>query len=308
VLGVLYLGVDRYAEAIKHFEEAKLLGLTPQSEYYAAAYAARRQFTQAMATLSSGKPSGVPSNDINVDVMRIAFLIDQGNWKEAWTLTDASERQAASISPKQAEQFESIDHGLRSVAKLPALKRKLTSDRAPADFNALLAGYLAARDGNIESAQKILATADAAGYTDYPTLSKLFVVAKAEVALKTDHPDQAVSLLTSQVDGSELYVTHVALMDAYAKEGSYKDALLEAHWLSTHRGRAYAEYNSEQILTPFNVAQSDLALLNAAEFSLALDDNAGAKRSLDAFRHVWPNSADLSFLAARIEKLQAKLH
>ena len=60
-------------------------------------------------------------------------------------------------------------------------------------------------------------------------------------------------------------ITHVTLADAYASDGRIDDALRELHWLTEHRGRAYLELNSFQILQARNVAESDLASLRMAE-------------------------------------------
>jgi hypothetical protein len=93
-------------------------------------------------------------------------------------------------------------------------------------------------------------------------------------------------------------------MAAYADAHEQAAALTEAHWLSNHRGRAYLEFNVQQMLTPFNVASSDLALLREAELSDALGDRTAAQKSLSDFLNVWPQAAQLTWLTPRLQVLQ----
>jgi hypothetical protein len=103
------------------------------------------------------------------------------------------------------------------------------------------------------------------------------------------------------VNGSELYITHVALMDAYDGARDTKNALIEARWLSSRRGRAYAEHNMNLMLMPFNVALSDMALLRAAEFSRTLGNKADARDFLAAFDKTWPAAMQMPWLAPRLK-------
>jgi hypothetical protein len=84
-------------------------------------------------------------------------------------------------------------------------------------------------------------------------------VAQAEIARASGNARQSISMLKPLLDGSELYITHVALMDAYGDAHDQDGATGEARWLSSHRGQAYMECNVEQMLTPFNVAAADIA-------------------------------------------------
>lgn len=132
-------------------------------------------------------------------------------------------------------------------------------------------------------------------------------MARAEIKRASGKPQDALAILKPLVNGSELYITHVALMNAYADAHSDVDALVEAHWLSSHRGRAYLEFNVQQVLTPFNVAESNLALLRAAELSAASGDKTAARNSLATFLAAWPQAAKLSWLAPRLRRLHAQL-
>src|SRR5262249_31952566 len=111
-------------------------------------------------------------------------------------------------------------------------------------FHLLIGAYLAARQGDQRTATEVLASIDPKtnDVNAYPMLHRMRTVAEAELARAGGHPDQAIAKLKSLLDGRELYVTHVALMDAYSASKNAAAALEEARWLAAHRGRAYTEY------------------------------------------------------------------
>ena len=57
------------------------------------------------------------------------------------------------------------------------------------------------------------------------------------------------------------------------------------------------------MLEPFNVAESDLALLRAAELSNALGNKSDVQDSLAEFLNAWPQAARLAWLAPRLQAL-----
>jgi hypothetical protein len=67
------------------------------------------------------------------------------------------------------------------------------------------------------------------------------------------------------------------------------------------------ENSVQQLLTPFNVVESDLALLEEAQFSLALGSKADARKALDAFSRAWPDLTRAGFTAKRYKKLANEL-
>jgi hypothetical protein len=99
----------------------------------------------------------------------------------------------------------------------------------------------------------------------------------------------------------------MALLDAYVSAGQTANALGEARWLASHRGRAYAEYTPGNLLTPLNVGMTNMALLLGAELALELDDTKSAASQLDSFRKAWPQSGQSPALARRIASVQSAL-
>ncbi|GAP64851.1 family 3 adenylate cyclase [Mizugakiibacter sediminis] len=314
MLGVLALGEEQYPRAIDYFAIAESEGWV-RTEYVAAGYAAQRKFDEAEKALKRAKQSGIASDDIDASVMRISIAIDSGNWAVAGEQLNAAKRQAADIDAAQVSRFENIGLSLAPLLstvleKGPASKfapHNVTNTRANALghasilFQRLWHIYLNARNGKVKGADDILAHAREDAITgDYPVLGKMFAVAHAEVLRAKGHADEAVKVLKEEIDGKELYVTHVALMDAYADAGQSDSALSEARWLSNHRGRAYAEYNEAWATTPFNVAQSNLALLRQAELLLARGQKGPARAALADFLTAWPNAGDPPSVKERI--------
>lgn len=323
LLGTLYVGMQRYAEATKHFTEAVDNGVAFQNDYYAFNFAAQRQFTKAASIWAHGKPSGVATNDIGTQEAHIAFFADQARWKEVWKKLADAQQQARVIGPRYVRQFDGISLTLHSITDDLAEKQtteiknyleearhavdaRTPIDRADVSFEVLLAAYLAAHAGDTELAKQAISEAGSEAQTgDPPILSNMLAVAQAELACASGHPNEAPNLLKPMLDGNELYITHIALMDSYIDSGDYGAGLREARWLSYHRGRAYVEYNVEQILTAFNVVQSNLALLHAAELSQKAGSETQTREFLSEFDKSWPDATKLSWLAPRLQKLRA---
>ena len=115
---------------------------------------------------------------------------------------------------------------------------------------------------------------------------------------------RAIELLLPHHDGSELYFSHAVLMRAYLANKDYPAALTEANWLAGERGRAYAESNSGDLWSVANVAESNLALLAAAECSRELGHEDQARAYLERFQRAWPKPP--AFVEARMRRLREK--
>jgi hypothetical protein len=59
----------------------------------------------------------------------------------------------------------------------------------------------------------------------------------------------------------------------------------------------------QQILTPFNVAESDLSLLRIAKLSNDQGNKDAAQISLINFLKAWPEAKQLAWLAPRLQGL-----
>lgn len=324
MLGALYVESDRYKDALHAFSQAATDGMRSQDTVYLLAYAAQRKFSDTAAVLARSKPASIPSMDIGNANVRSAIAVDQGNWKYANGVLEAARAQAQALGPRFVGRFNgtilslnALD-GTSTTTQVSALKNYLAQEvkalavAAPTDipdlkFQIIFAAYLAAYVGDTTLANQALGAVDPESDADTPVLNNLYRVAQAEIERASGKPQAALKILKPLANGSELYVTHVALMNAYADAKDDSSALTEARWLSSHRGRAYAESNMHLMLAPFNVAWSDLALLNAAEFSKALGKDAEASESLVAFKNVWPAANENSWLSNRLKKFGPRL-
>jgi putative peptide modification system cyclase len=323
-LGMLYLGQERVADALNSFARADSLGAAQQKNYYAAAYAVQRQFDKAAQVRSSGAPSGNPGEDIDAYVTQLAFDADAGNWSALAATHAQATRDATGLGARKTRQFGLIKLSLDAVVgqggtesdalraylqgEFAHLRSKDDVDHADTVFQVLFAGYLAAAANDPVLASTALgAEMPEARDGQYPILAQLLKVVEAESARSRGEAGRAVALLKPLVNGTELFIVHVALMDAHAANGQSEAAATEAAWLAAHRGRAYAEANVQRILTPFNVAQTNLALLREAELRLALDDRGAAAKSLAKFEAAWPTRHPTARIAERAAVVRAAL-
>ncbi|HEX5124490.1 MAG TPA: putative peptide modification system cyclase [Rhodanobacteraceae bacterium] len=324
LLGFLYVGEEKYAEAMVSFKTATAGGAMSRNEYYAMAYAAQREFDKADETLGEGHASDVASEDVDLNITKLAITADRGRWDAALGEFKPALAEASKIGPLKARRFRTMELGLTSLSApraeqaaalrgyfddvSGALKNTDDPNHVDATFQALATAYLAARLGDDGLVASVLASdLPEARDGQYFAPKQMLAVAEAERARAGGNADRAISILKPLVDGRELCIVHQALLDAYASGGHTGDALKEANWLAAHRGRAYAENNLQRMLTPLNVVQSDLALLTGAELAAKLNRTDEAKQQLDAFRKAWPNADRIGFVAARTKTLDAAL-
>jgi putative peptide modification system cyclase len=321
LLGVLYAEAGNYKDAEQAFSTSARQGAHFQNAFYASVYAAQRRFNEATALLAKGKASGAGSFDIIDSAIPIAMAVDQGDWMRAKKLLAETRSHADALGQRTAGRYAGMElslnalNGTPATAQIAAIKIYLTSeektlakaepvDRHELRFHVALAAYLAAHAGDTALAKQAVAIAGPATDADMPMLDNLLDVAQAEIDRASGEPKDAIAILTPLVNGSELYITHVALMAAYTDAHDQAAALTEARWLSTHRGRAYFESNMQLMLEPFNVAESNLARLRTAELSNALGDKVAAQKSMAEFLSAWPQAAQLAWLALRLRALQ----
>jgi hypothetical protein len=189
-----------------------------------------------------------------------------------------------------------------------AVAKTDSANQRDAVFALLFGGYLASRAGDAALAQSAVdAAINQAHGSGYVNLENILAIAQTQIACAKSDCKEAIAPLVALRDGSELYATHVALKDAYLANGNTRDALAEARWLADHRGRAYLEINSLQILQTRNIAESNIALLTAAELEHTLGDDDAAKKDFAAFDAAWPVATLPKSIADRSKKIEAEL-
>ncbi|MEP6938361.1 MAG: putative peptide modification system cyclase [Rudaea sp.] len=324
-LASLQAAQDQFPKSLETFATAASIGYRPQGIFYADAYASQRRFADAGRLLDAVKPTGIAAADLAASQLPITLQVDQGNWiaarQSAFKNTEAAVKAGARYERTARAIQLTLDEFLSPPAtQIAQIKQFISHARdalippAPtnhdADVMAVLYGaYLAAQVGDFGMAQSALTVATPHAHrSGYPNLEHMLAIVEAELSWREGRPDDAISRLEPTVDGSELYLTHVALAAAYAAAGRNDRALAEARWLTAHRGRAYLEWNASQMLQARNVIESNLGWLVAAEQAHALSHDDEARAALAEFDRIWPATAPREFLSARVDKLGATLH
>ena len=281
-LATSLLGQEQYDQALAEFRRSRESGFTGYGDMYARAYDVRGQHAEADKAYFSGTNGrGGWQGDAAV-----VTGIDRGQWRQA--------ADAAQAWLRQSEAAGDVLEILRAHAAIatlsaltpPAAARHGTQAlRAAVDARAaaadavyppattelrLYAGLLAARAGDTDGvADALRATEGSAVVRDYPTVAQLRQVVLAEQARMARRPADAVARLAPIAKRDDaLVVVHWALMRAEEAAGNGAGARAQASWLAAHRGRAFAESTTMDVLRFFNAAtvgKSSIAAIGAAE-------------------------------------------
>lgn len=317
LLGILYLGQDRYKDAASSFERYVGPNGEPGGEFHSMLKAAQRDFPGATAMLERSRSADDKPTGAATTVTEAAMLVDQGLKEQASRKIDVAIQDAEKTSSRKLRQLKTVRLSLDSLFDSGHLRKNLldflaeekkafsSEDaylRAETAFRIHFAAYLAAHIGELDVARN--ASSAISMTPGYVIVEQMKSIARAEYLRKQGKKTEAVKELLSLIDGNELFLAHVVLLNAYEDMGDYAKARAEAAWLTSHRGRAYVEFGVEQMLLPFNVAQSDIAHLRAAELALKSDDMPELSRHLSEFRAAWPNPESLGGIAARVSSLE----
>jgi len=170
----------------------------------------------------------------------------------------------------------------------------------------LLAALLAAHEGDAALVADVLRRVqDSTAVRDYPTVAELHQVVLAEQERMTGNaPAAAARLRPLAAHAKGLVVTHWSLMRAERDAGNARAALVQADWLATHRGRAFAEGTTTDVLRFVNAPLTTVALLDQAELARGLGDAGRAGRQLQAFAAAWPETKQPGELRRRAARVQ----
>jgi putative peptide modification system cyclase len=302
LLGILYLADEKYIQSALHFKRAAEAGFA-WIDYAPLVEAAQRHFDNAESIITKNKSSGIPAMDLSRDFIRIAVTVDRGDWRKAQAELDDGEIKAAKMGELHHMHMRGVALGLESefgqydaqkidtyVQAVAAEKPDNAIDANQALFQRLFSIYLLAHNGDMKRARQLLTGTELSNSASASTpLKDLRTIVDAELTRVSGHPQRAIDSLKLIANGNELYLTHCALLDAYADAGLREQALTEARWLARHRGRAYAEYGANQFMMAYNVVQSDLAMLRAAELLRDLGKKAESAQVSNEFTQAWPN-------------------
>jgi putative peptide modification system cyclase len=314
--GTLLLALNRYADAHNAFARAESLGVGGDKLEAAELRAAQRDFVGARRALGTQRSTQMSGHDARLGMDDPLFELDQGQWQAADAGYARLATEVAELRPEYANSFRGTrlfladyqgslgERQWRDWLEVQE-ERFIGADafgRGQTMLPLMAGGWFAARHGDPEAAQRVLAQVDGliGPDGDRPERSMAAIV-RAEIALAKGEPSQAIALLLPTHDGSELYFSHAVLMRAYQANKDYAAALTEAEWLARERGRAYAEFNNFDLLSAANIVESNLALLSAAELNLQLGRKGAGQARLEQFRKAWPKAP--AFIAPRLARL-----
>ena len=319
-LAYLEAAENHFDAAERDFASSTSSAYHTQGLFHAAAYAAQRRFADAQKIFQEARPTTLASADVFLAWDPATQAADQGDWVGARSQLEAAASKATAAgsfySLLQSGRQRSLDGYLlakqQQIAELKsfiadakaAVENSSDPNRASNIFAALFGAYLAARAEDFALAQATLtAMTPLAHGSGQPNLEHLLAIVEAELSSREGKPQDAIARLQPKLDGSELYLTHIALADAYAAAGKDEDALRESSWLMDHRGRAYLEINDFQMLQLRNVVESDLAILRVAEIDAKLGRRQQSEVALKEFLSAWPQAAQLAFVSPRLNAL-----
>lgn len=275
-LGSYLLGQDRYADSLAAFRKSQELGFNAWGTYYAYLFDVQSQPAQADKVYAQSNSDQGGSND----EFKVVTAINRGQWQQAQaasrdmlaTATQAKDSlgilRAHAAVASVAVLASDVDAGKQVRGLLAAIDvQGVAADAlyAPTSTDLrLFAGLLAAKLGDASLVQAALQHADGqAVLKDYPFVGQLQQVVLAEQERLQGKPQAAVARLQPVVkQKTALVVAHWAMMRAQRAAGNEDAASVESRWLATHRGRAFAESTSTEVLYFFNVAVSSEALGN----------------------------------------------
>lgn len=273
-LGIYLLGQDKYDAALAAFRAAKGAGFTGSGEYFARVYDMRGQHAEAdKAYLASTYGRDGWQRDAGV-----VTWIDRGQWSRA--------AETARAWAAQAEGAGDVLESLRARAaiasvavlsnqgdakqRLQELSSAVDAQGAEADtlypptatelrlYAGLLSAYAGDRAGVDEALRR---TQGSRAVRDYSTVSQLKQVVLAEQETLAGKPQAAVArLLPFAKQDTSLVAVHWSLMRAAKAAGDTTGAQAQRQWLATHRGRAFAESTTTDVLRFLNAAASSEAM------------------------------------------------
>ncbi|MDG2517801.1 putative peptide modification system cyclase [Lysobacter soli] len=269
-LGRALLGLEAYTEAEAAFGRSYAATKGSLRRLVSAA-AARRDFAAAEGYAAKTGP-----DQKFMYLERTSLAIDQGRLKEAGELARTGLDMAnadggvashymtlpvAVVSLLQGNEAKAREQAARAARQ--AIGQLGGKDKADAEDYAALAlsaALVAQRAGDRELASEVTAAlARQTTLLRIPQIAELQAIVRAQDLRLAGKPTEAIATLRKFQTGNERFQTRVVLMDAYRDAGQSANAIEQARWVATHRGRAYVELECGHCLQALNVADSNRA-------------------------------------------------
>ncbi len=287
-LGVALLGQERREEALAAFRKSRQAGFTGSGEYYARVFDVRGG--QHAESDKVYRASTIGRGGWHGDA-GVVTRIDRGEWTPAMDTAKAWLR-AAQKDEDVVEALRAraaiasvavLGPGLEPDQRLRELQAAIDAHRVAADAVFppasvelhLLAGLLAAYNNDAATlADALRRTQGSVVMREHPTVAQLQQVLLAEQERLAGKPQAAASRLRPIVKRDDaLVAAHWALMRAEDAAGNAGAATAQRTWLTSHRGRVFAEATSTEVLRFFNVAVSATAMKDLGKALVTAQNN-----------------------------------
>lgn len=314
-LGNALLGAGDTDAALAAFQRAESLGVGGYKRSYAEAFAVQRRYDDAEKVLRTQTPTGFDDIDIGQQLSQVSFNVDRGRLAEALVAARQLEQKSHALAKRAQWTHRGVELSLRAYQADPAFAEDLRKyhqdlaaqlataklqDRRHLEFDLLAAGWMAAYTGDLALARRVLGELPAAENSTYPANAGMAAALEAELQLAQGQPQAAIARLAPVVAGGrELYFARAVLMRAFEAARDTSRALGEAEWLIAQRGRAFVEYNSDNIWQPANLIEANLALQAAARYAGELGKHDLSRSRLNEFKAAWPDAQELELVKRR---------
>ena len=321
--GISLLGQERHVEAREAFAASRQQGFFLFGDLLARAHQSTRKHAEADRAYAQST-AGKKGWDGEAAVVT---YIDRARWADAEAAARDWLVQAQAGS--DAEEVLRAQAALATVQVLSPQARRGDAPRALAAAAAdpkvggaaaavrpytsvettLLAALLAARQEDAAQVRTLLGVvAGDAALRDYPTIAQLHQVVMAEQERLAGDPKAAVRRLGPLARRHDaLVLVHWALMRAARADGNVRLASAQAKWLATHRGRAFTEATTTNILRFANIETTNAALLELAELAAEGGDRDDAARQLAAYLAAVPEAGLGPVERGRLQQLRRAL-
>ena len=322
--GIILVALGQPDEAIREFKTSRQLGYNGAGYSYAYAYAMQRDWEGANRALTERTPTGVATSEVLVPANRALIAADRGDWEAARRLAAEASAGAMKAEPRYAGPAGEIARIATETMAAELSRDELLGlvDKQVnwLDMNAAMLdgmfsrsrlwmlqslGYLSARLESPERLQGVIATISRMEALDGdPIAGQMQTILRAEAERIAGKPGQATRKL-EELASSEtgLVLAHSTLMRSYLASGDDAKAVVQAKWLTSHRGRAYVERASDEMLTVVEVVDTTDALLVQAEAAARRGDRAEAQTMRARFVAAWNPATLPDSIRARLLRL-----
>lgn len=292
------LGLERYQEALKAFDEAREEGFGGRGGAAANALDALRRYEEADRLRTQARPAGLRGARFWHDMEEAPVAVDRGRWRDAALFAgrawgDGTHRDLELVFG--AWVASCVLAGVERPATCLDRGNAALSGEGDRDDRRLLLGVLAASSGDrARLEQQIRALDRAALASRAPVRAQLFDVLLAERERLDGKPQAALQRLAPVVAADTATIAaRAAMLRAAQAAGDVGVQRAQIDWLRTHRGRAFLEESAGLGLQLYNLAQSNLALLADCEIAKARGDTVTLQQRQREMAQAWPNTDQL---------------